>query len=117
MSDQPRRQVRVRRSPRIGVFLGIGVVVGAVIAVAVGTVGRTDATMTPGEAVGFLLLLLAPLGAVVGGVLALVLDAVSERRARTLEMEAEIIAPPAPPEPEQPPVEQPPVEPERSDRA
>lgn len=98
MSD--RRQVRVRRSPKIGVFLAIGAVLGALVAIVAVNVTPPDAFVPAPQAIGFLALLLAPLGALLGGVVALVFDAVSERRARTVD--AERIVPPPPPEQSEP---------------
>jgi hypothetical protein len=87
MSDPQRRQVRVRRAPKVGVFLLIGAVLGALVAVVAVNVTPPDATVPKIQAIGFLVLLLAPIGALVVGVFALVLDRVAERRARTVEVE------------------------------
>jgi hypothetical protein len=87
MSDPQRRQVRVRRSPKIGVFLGIGAVIGALVAIVAVNVTPPDATVPKLQAIGFLILLLAPVGALITGVVALVIDGFAERRARTVEME------------------------------
>ena len=87
MSEPERRQVRVRRSPRIGVFLGIGAVVGALVAIVAGDVAPPDPTVPTSQAIGYLLLIFAPLGAIVGGAIALVVDRITERGARTVEAE------------------------------
>lgn len=87
MSEPQRRQVRVRRSPKIGVFLLLGAALGAIAAIIAVNATPADATMPKGQAIGFLILILAPLGALLGGVVALVLDRVSERRARVVDAE------------------------------
>ena len=87
MSDPQRRSVRVRRAPKVGVFLLIGAVLGALVAIVAVNVTPPDATVPKIQAIGFLILLLAPVGALVVGVFALVLDRIAERRARTVEVE------------------------------
>jgi hypothetical protein len=113
MSEPQRRQVRVRRSPKIGVFLGIGAVAGALVALIAGTVAPQDSTTPREQAIGYLLLILAPLGAILAGAVALVLDRIADRRARTVEAERiGLVAPVADldPEPAQVPVEAEPAE-------
>ncbi|RIX30181.1 hypothetical protein [Amnibacterium setariae] len=94
MSDPQRRTVRVRRSPRIGVFLLLGAALGVLGAIVAVNVTPDSGDISTGQAIGFLSLLLAPLGALLAGVVAIVLDRIAERRARTVE--AERIEPPAP---------------------
>ncbi|WP_375389152.1 hypothetical protein [uncultured Amnibacterium sp.] len=103
MSDPQRRQVRVRRSPKVGVFLGIGAVVGALVAVVAVNVTPSDDTTPKVQAIAFLILLLAPVGALAGGVVALLIDAVLERRAKTVEAERLPTAPPSAPPAAAPP--------------
>jgi hypothetical protein len=93
MSDPQRRTVRVRRSPRIGVFLLLGAAVGVLVAIVAVNVTPDGGDISTGQAIGFLSLLLAPLGALLAGVVAIVLDRIADRRARTVE--AERIDPPA----------------------
>jgi predicted phage tail protein len=87
MSEPQRREVRVRRSPRIGVFLAIGAIVGALVAVIAGNLAPGDPTTPTIQAVGFLIVLLAPVGALLGGVVALLVDRASERSVRTVQAE------------------------------
>lgn len=120
MSEPQRRQVRVRRSPKIGVFLALGAVVGALVAVVVGNVSPQDSATPKEQAIGYLLLLLAPLGAIIGGAVALLLDRIADRRAKTVD--AERIVPERPPEapiaePQaEAPITEPAHEPEQTDR-
>jgi hypothetical protein len=122
MSEPQRRRVRVRRSPKVGVFLLLGAVVGALAAAVAVSVTPADESMSAAQAIGFLIVLLAPLGALLGGVVALVLDAVLERRGRTVDAErlptAAPVVPPSEAE-DAAPAEQVPdrsVDQERSDR-
>lgn len=120
MSEPQRRQVRVRRSPKFGVFLGIGAIVGAVVAIVIGTVAPQDSTTPREQAVGYLVLLLAPLGAILGGAVALVLDRIADRRARTVDAERIVPLQPVgdPPAAEvAAPVAETAAEPEQPDRA
>lgn len=87
MSDPDRRTVRVRRSPKVGVFLALGVLLGVLAAVVIAVVTPDDGQYPTSQVLGFLVLLLAPIGAVVGGLVAVVLDAVATRRARVVEAE------------------------------
>ena len=87
MSVPDRRTVRVRRSPRIGVFLTLGVVIGVAVAVLVALLTPADGRYPTGQVLGFLALLGAPVGAVLGGLVAVALDAIASRRARVLEAE------------------------------
>ncbi|GAA2751078.1 hypothetical protein [Amnibacterium kyonggiense] len=114
MSEPQRRSVRVRRSPKIGTFLLIGAVLGVLVAVVAVNVTPADATISTPQAVGFLALLLAPLGAALGAVVALVVDRVSERGARIVEAERTA---PAPVERPEEPVAERPVDQEDVDRS
>ncbi|MGT2425786.1 hypothetical protein [Amnibacterium kyonggiense] len=87
MSEPERRSVRVRRSPKIGTFLLIGAAAGVLATVVAVNLTPSDPTISTPQAIGFLALLFAPLGAGIAGVIALVVDRVSERRARVVEAE------------------------------
>jgi hypothetical protein len=101
MSDPQRRSVRVRRSPKISVFLLVGAVIGALVAIIAVNLTPADPTVPTVQAIAFLIALLAPAGAVVLGAVALVIDRASERRARTVEAERILPErPAAPPPPE-----------------
>ena len=72
-APQPRR-LPVRRHPRYGAFLLTGGVVGLVVAVVAGLAGSPDPGQSRGPLIGYLAVLLGLLGALLGGVVALVLD-------------------------------------------
>jgi len=81
----------VRRSPKVGVFLALGAVLGGVVALILIAISPADPQIPVPQALGFLVLLLAPVGALLGGAVALVVDAAGERRAR--EVQAERLGP------------------------
>jgi hypothetical protein len=87
MTDGDRVRVRVRRSPRIGVFLLLGVLLGVLAAVVATLLTPADSRYSTGQVLGYLVLLGAPIGAAVGAAVAIVLDAVGSRRARTATAE------------------------------
>lgn len=87
MSVPDRRDVRVRRSPKIGVFLTLGVLMGAVVAALIALLTPPDGQYPTSQVLGFLVLICAPVGAALGGLVALALDAVASRRSRVLEAE------------------------------
>ncbi|GHF22305.1 potassium transporter Trk [Pseudolysinimonas yzui] len=77
-------EVSIRRAPRIGVFLAFGAMLGAVVTLVL------TSLFPPDPAVGFLAtfayfcLYGIPAGIVLGGLVGLVLDALSRRRTRTV---------------------------------
>ncbi|MFB4349433.1 potassium transporter Trk [Microbacterium sp. CR_7] len=90
-------EATVRRVPRYGVFMGIGVVVGIIVAgilTMVGSYEPSDAANVvypPGQVFGFLLLWTVPIGLALGGVVGLILERVSRRHDRTVRVEHETI--------------------------
>jgi gas vesicle protein len=82
-----RDEVRVRRAPKYPVFIVGGVIVGVVVTfIAVLVAPGRDATPFA-QAFGYFVLYGIAIGAAVGSVVAVVLDAVSSRRARSVETE------------------------------
>lgn len=90
-------EATVRRVPRYGVFMGIGVVLGIIVAgilTMVGSYEPSDAVNVvypPGQVFGFLLLWTVPIGLALGGVVGLILERVSRRHDRTVRVEHETI--------------------------
>ena len=83
------QQVRLRRGPRVGAFLAVGLVVGALVGLIAGVSAPPSSAYPTGQVVGFLVLLFAPVGVVLAGLIAVVLDAASRRRARVVPAERE----------------------------
>ncbi|MCM3778226.1 potassium transporter Trk [Microbacterium hydrocarbonoxydans] len=90
-------EATVRRVPRYGVFMGIGVVLGIIVAGILTMVGSyepseaIDVVYPPGQVFGFLLLWTVPVGLALGGVVGLILERVSRRHDRTVRVEHETI--------------------------
>ena len=72
--DPQGRRLPVRRAPRYGAFLLTGGIVGVVVAVVAGLAGPGDPGQSRGPLIGYLAVLLGLLGALLGGVVALLLD-------------------------------------------
>ncbi|GMA28753.1 potassium transporter Trk [Arenivirga flava] len=80
-------QVRVRRAPRYGVFIGLGAFLGFVAAFVLTFAFPENDEFTVGQIFGFLLLVCLVVGVALGGAAAIVIDAASSRRARAVDAE------------------------------
>lgn len=80
-------QVRVRRAPKYGVFIGLGAVLGAVAALVLTVAFPENDEFSAGQVFGFLLLVGAVVGIALGGAVAATIDTVSSRRARAVAAE------------------------------
>lgn len=80
-------QARIRRAPRVAVFLVIGAVLGAIVALVLTATGHVSPRVGFGATWGYLCLLCIPVGIGLGAVVALVLDRVSRRRSRMVTVE------------------------------
>lgn len=87
--------VRVRRAPKISVFLIAGAALG-VLAALILTFGfdgtsevspNTGVEYSQGQVFGFLVLVCAPIGIALAGILALILDRRSQRRAHDIAVD------------------------------
>ncbi len=90
---------RVRRSPRYGVFLIGGALLGILVALVVTVVfgdptavgDGTGVKYSTDQAFGFLALIGAPVGLAVGGIVALVLDRIVGRRTHEVQIDRETV--------------------------
>ena len=96
--DSPQTvEATVRRVPRFGVFMGIGVVLGVIAAGILTMVGSyepseaVNVVYPPGQVFGFLLLWTVPAGLALGGVVGLIFDRLSRRHLRTVRVTQETI--------------------------
>lgn len=80
-------EARVRRAPRLPVFLVLGAVLGVIAALVLTAVGQLDPKVGFGATFGYLCLWCIPLGILVGALVAIVIDQVSRRRARLVSVE------------------------------
>lgn len=83
-----RRSITVRRAPRFIPFLVLGGLVGIIIAAFVAYGRPTDPSLDAGAVFGFFLVAFAAGGAVLGAIVALVLDRLSVRRAQRAVVES-----------------------------
>jgi hypothetical protein len=86
---------RVRRAPKVAVFLVLGAAIGVFIAMILtftfgavgGDISATGVTYSPSTIFGFLAIICGTLGLLIGGVIAIILDRRSSRRSRTVTIE------------------------------
>jgi NhaP-type Na+/H+ or K+/H+ antiporter len=90
-------EATVRRVPRYGVFMGIGVVVGIIAAAILTWTGSfeesqaLDVVYPPGQVFGFLLLWTVPIGLALGGVVGLVMERLGRRHDRVVRVDRETV--------------------------
>ncbi|MDT0156080.1 potassium transporter Trk [Microbacterium sp. ARD32] len=88
-------EARIRPVPRFGVFLGLGAVLGVIVAgilTAVGSYEKSaviDVVYPPGQVFGFALLWTVPIGIALAGTVALILERTARRHERTVRVEHE----------------------------
>lgn len=90
-------EATVRRVPRYGVFMGIGVVLGIIAAGVLTMIGSyepsqaVDVVYPPSQVFGFALLWTVPVGLAVGGMAAIVLERIGRRHDRVVRVDRETI--------------------------
>ncbi|GAA1536334.1 hypothetical protein HD600_001526 [Microbacterium ginsengiterrae] len=90
-------EATVRRVPRYGVFMGIGVVLGIIAAGILTMVGSYEPSATldvvypPGQVFGFALLWTVPIGIALGGMVAVLLERIARRHDRVVRVDHETI--------------------------
>lgn len=88
MQETPEQaQVTIRRAPKIPVFLVLGALVGLLGTLVVTALQPADPTIGFAALFGYFCVYGVPLGIVIGGVIAVLLDWASTRRAKTLPAE------------------------------
>jgi hypothetical protein len=92
-STSAQTEVRIRRAPRIPVFLILGALLGFIVTLALTSSFPTDPTVGFPATFGYFLLYGIPAGVVLGALVAIVLDRVSVRRAKTVSVEHTIVDP------------------------
>jgi len=81
------RMATVRRAPRYGVFIGLGIVLGVIVAIALTLSFPADESVGMLPTVAYVSLYGIAAGAVLGAVVALIADRVSRSRVRVVEVE------------------------------
>lgn len=77
-------EVSIRRAPRIGVFLIVGAMLGALVTLVLTSLFPADPNVGFAASYAYFCLYGIPAGVALGAFVALVFDAVSKRRARTV---------------------------------
>ncbi|MFB7249127.1 potassium transporter Trk [Microbacterium sp. NPDC056234] len=90
-------EATVRRVPRFGVFMGLGVVLGIIAAGIITLTGSYEESAAlgvvypPGQVFGFALLWTVPIGLALGGVVALILERTARRHDRVVRVDHETV--------------------------
>lgn len=90
-------EATVRRVPRFGVFMGLGIVLGIIAAGIVTMVGSYEESAAlgvvypPSQVFGFALLWTVPIGLALGGVAALILERTARRHDRVVRVDHETV--------------------------
>jgi hypothetical protein len=92
VSDRQTDEVRIRRAPKLPVFLVIGAFVGALTTLILTSMFEPDEDVGFAASAGYFLLFGIPAGVVLGAVVGLVIDRVSIARAKTVRVEHEVVA-------------------------
>jgi len=77
-------EVSIRRAPKVGVFLVLGAVLGLIVTLILTSLFKADPTVGFLASFAYFCLFGIPAGLLLGALVALVLDVVSTRRARTV---------------------------------
>jgi ABC-type Co2+ transport system permease subunit len=80
-------EVTIRRAPKIGVFLVLGAVLGAIVTLVLTSLFPADENVGFLASYAYFCLFGIPAGLLLGAIVALVLEAVSRRRVRTVTVE------------------------------
>jgi hypothetical protein len=91
VSDPERSEVRIRRAPKLGVFLLVGAVLGTLVTLILTSLFPADPAIGFAASFGYFLLFGAPAGAALGALVGLIIDRVSIARARTVTVERQVV--------------------------
>jgi hypothetical protein len=91
-------EVRLRRAPRLPVFLLLGAIVGAIVTLIITSLSDADPKVGFLASYGYFCLYGVPAGILLGALVGLALDRRSVRRARTVTAELERVETPVAPE-------------------
>lgn len=79
-----RREVRLRRAPKFGPFMGAGIVLGIIVAAISAYTGPENAEFTRSSIFGFLAVLFGIAGMLLGALVVLILDRISIKRSEKM---------------------------------
>jgi hypothetical protein len=86
-------EVRIRRAPKFSAFIVVGAVVGFVVTLIVTARFPADPTVGFGPTLAYFSIYGVTAGILLGCTVAIILDRVSARRARTVTVEREVVPP------------------------
>ncbi|MDQ2699609.1 MAG: potassium transporter Trk [Actinomycetota bacterium] len=89
-----KREVSIRRAPKLPVFMIIGGAVGALATLIVTSLFPADKAIGFAATLGYFMLYGVPIGVALGAILGLILDRVASRRAKTVTVEREVVGDP-----------------------
>ena len=87
MSDNSTDRVTVRRAPRIPAFIGLGAVLGVLVTLILTSLFPVDPAVGFGALFAYFALYGVTAGVVLGALVGIILDRISTRRAKTVEVE------------------------------
>ena len=87
MSNNSTDRVTVRRAPRIPAFIGLGAVVGALVTLILTSLFPVDPAVGFGALFAYFALYGVTGGVVLGALVGIILDRISTRRAKSVEVE------------------------------
>jgi hypothetical protein len=93
-----RTEVKIRRAPKLPVFLVFGALLGALVTLIATSMFTPDPQVGFAATAGYFLLFGIPAGLALGAAVGLIIDRVSIARARTVTAQHEVVGEPAQPE-------------------
>jgi hypothetical protein len=90
--DPAPARVVIRRAPRLGTFLFLGGVVGAITTLVLTSLFPADPAVGFAASFGYFALFGIPAGVLLGALVGILLDAISLRRSRTVLVERDVVS-------------------------
>lgn len=90
-------EVTIRRAPKVGVFLVVGALLGALATLVLTSLFEPDPSVGFLASYAYFCLFGIPAGLALGGLVAIVLDAISTRRTRTVTVARDDVSDPTDP--------------------
>ena len=87
-------EVSIRRAPKVGVFLVVGAVLGALVTLILTSLFPADPNVGFAASYAYFCLFGVPAGLLLGALVALVLDVISTRRTRTVTVARDEVSDP-----------------------
>lgn len=85
------QRVRIRRAPKLSVFMGLGAIVGVLVSLILTSTQKADPSVGFAATAGYFAIYGVTLGVLVGAIVGLIVDRVSRRRAHYVVVEHEVV--------------------------